>query len=124
MGFEEKWTSWLSSIFTSIRISVLVNGSPSKEFSPRRGLRQGDPLALYLFLLVSEALHVLLDLALEKKLFEGVTFRDNRKAISHLQYADDTILFIKVDTSSIMGVKKVLLLFQTMSGLSINFGKS
>lgn len=123
-GFSEKWISWISSLLSSSRISVLVNGSPMKEFSPQRGLRQGDPLAPYLFILISEVLHVLLELALEKKVFEGATFKDGRKAISHLQYADDTILFIKADLPSILGVKKVLLLFQAMSGLSINFNKS
>lgn len=124
LGFSKKWISWMSSILSSSRISVLVNGSPSKEFSPHRGIRQGDPLALYLFLLISEVLHVLLDTALEKKVFEGATFKDGRRAITHLQYADDTILFLKANMNSILGVKKVLLLFQTMSGLSINFDKS
>lgn len=60
----------------------------------------------------------------KKKIFEGATFKNGRKTILNLQYADDMILFIKPDINSILGVKRVLWLFQTMSGLSSNFNKS
>ena len=70
-GFGKKWKSWLEAIFKSARLSVLINGSPSKEFSIGRGLRQGDPLSLLLFILVGEVLHLLL----EKSYVVWVDFR-------------------------------------------------
>lgn len=70
-GFGKKWKSWLEAIFKSARLSVLINGSPSKEFSIGRGLRQGDPLSPLLFILVGEVLHLLL----EKSYVVSVDFR-------------------------------------------------
>ena len=54
-----------------VTISVLVNGSPTKEFKMERGLRQGDPLDSFLFLLMAEALNILMLEAIEKGVFEG-----------------------------------------------------
>nr|GEW09768.1 RNA-directed DNA polymerase, eukaryota [Tanacetum cinerariifolium] len=57
-GFGEKWCKWIQSCLYSSRGSVLVNESPTKEFQFHKGLKQGDPLSLFLFILVMESLHV------------------------------------------------------------------
>jgi len=54
MGFCDKWMKWIKTCLSYATISVLVNGSPTKEFRPKRGLRQGNPLASFLFLIVAE----------------------------------------------------------------------
>ena len=124
MGFDCKWVDWITSIFNSSTISVLVNGATTDEFTPSRGLRQGDPLSPLIFNLVGEVLSKLLDRALEHKIIEGVSLPNVHRPISHLQFADDVILFLSQDVNSIMGVKRVLQCFQIISGLKINFSKS
>lgn len=124
MKFHNKWSEWLSSIFYSSKVSVLVNGSPTKEFTPSRGFRQGDPLSPLLFNLVMEVLHVMFNKAEELGLFKGVSIGGGGAIISHLQYTDDIIIFLNNDTKSIEGVNSVLQSFFVLTGLRINFQKS
>ena len=71
LGFCQKWRNWISSCLQSATISVLINGSPSKEFSPTRGLRQGDPLAPLLFNIVGEGLTGMMREAAQKNLYRS-----------------------------------------------------
>lgn len=61
LNFGERWIQWIENIFFYIRISILVNGSTSVEFSPQRGIRQGHLLSPLLFLLVGQILHCMLE---------------------------------------------------------------
>ena len=65
-GFSPKWIKWIEGCMKSASISVLVNGSPTAEFLPQRGLRQGDPLTPFLFNVVAEALNGLMRRAMEE----------------------------------------------------------
>ncbi|GJW21887.1 RNA-directed DNA polymerase, eukaryota, reverse transcriptase zinc-binding domain protein [Tanacetum coccineum] len=92
MGFTLKWRSWIQGCLNSAYGSVLVDGSPTKEFKIQKGLRQGDPLSPFLFILAMEALHVSLEEAKSKNIFEGVKGGSDKVDISHLQFVDDTLL--------------------------------
>jgi len=72
-------------------MSVLVNGSPTEEICINRGLKQGDLLAPFLFLLVAEGFSGLMRNAVDRNLFEGFQVGRNGMVISHLQYVDDTL---------------------------------
>nr|GEZ18872.1 RNA-directed DNA polymerase, eukaryota [Tanacetum cinerariifolium] len=89
-GFGNKWRSWIRGIFNSNRASILVNGTPSKEFSCFRGLKQGDPLAPYLFILIMESLHLSFNRVVAEGLFKGIQL-PGPIVLSHLFYADDAI---------------------------------
>nr|GFB88614.1 RNA-directed DNA polymerase, eukaryota, reverse transcriptase zinc-binding domain protein [Tanacetum cinerariifolium] len=71
-GFGEKWCKWIQSCLYSSRGSVLVNGSPTKEFQFHNGLKQGDPLSPFLFILVIESLHVSFQRVVDAGLFNGI----------------------------------------------------
>ncbi|GJX75464.1 arginine repressor C-terminal-like domain-containing protein [Tanacetum coccineum] len=75
MGFGVKCPKWIYACLSSALISILINGSPSREFPIKRDLRQGDPLSPFLFLIVAEALQVMITDACNKDrwiLEEGV----------------------------------------------------
>ncbi|XP_071709006.1 uncharacterized protein [Rutidosis leptorrhynchoides] len=93
MGFGIKWRDWILSCLKSASISILVNGSSTNEFKLERGVRQGNPLSPFLFILAAEGLNVLTKLAVKNNLYQGVLIGKDKVPISHLQYADDTIFF-------------------------------
>ncbi|GJW70476.1 putative RNA-directed DNA polymerase, eukaryota, reverse transcriptase zinc-binding domain protein [Tanacetum coccineum] len=73
MGFGDMWRSWIPACLQSSLTSILVNGSPTPEFSLERGLRQGDPLSLFLFILIIEGLHPSLKEDMRSKHIKRVT---------------------------------------------------
>ncbi|GAU46155.1 hypothetical protein TSUD_401590 [Trifolium subterraneum] len=93
MNFPSVWRGWIMECVTSASASVLVNGCPTDEFHFERGLRQGDPLSPFLFLLTAEGLHVLMEAMVSNSVFTpyGIGLQ-NSVSISHLQFADDTLL--------------------------------
>jgi hypothetical protein len=105
-------------------MSVLVNGSPTEEISIRRGLKQGDPLAPHLFLLVAEGLGALMRKAVEIERFQPFRVGRDRLPVSILQYADDTLCVGEATVENLWTLKAVLRGFEFASGLRVNFWKS
>ncbi|GJX89986.1 RNA-directed DNA polymerase, eukaryota [Tanacetum coccineum] len=122
MGFGCRWRGWIRGCLNSAKASVLINGSPSPEFSLHRGLRQGDPLSPFLFILVMEALHVAVEDAINVGLYRGVQVRSLH--ISHLLFADDVLFLGEWSRSNIIGLVSLLQCFHDVSGLKINLHKS
>jgi hypothetical protein len=90
-GFGPKWRAWMWACVFSGNMSVFVNGSPTGEISIKRGLKQGDPLAPLLFLLVAEDLGALMRKAVEINKFRPFVVGRDGMPIYILQYADDTL---------------------------------
>nr|GEW69158.1 RNA-directed DNA polymerase, eukaryota, reverse transcriptase zinc-binding domain protein [Tanacetum cinerariifolium] len=89
--FRSKWCQWIRGTFCFAKASILVNGSPSNEFNFHCGLKQGDPLASLLFILVMESLHLSISRMVEAGLFKGIRLNSSL-SLSHLFYADDALI--------------------------------
>nr|GEZ89313.1 RNA-directed DNA polymerase, eukaryota, reverse transcriptase zinc-binding domain protein [Tanacetum cinerariifolium] len=122
-GFGEKWCKWIQSCLYSSRGSVLVNGSPTKEFQFQKGLKQGDPLSPFLFILVMESLLVSFQRLVDACLFNGIKL-DSSLQISRLFYADDAIFIGQWSQCNSDPIIRVLDVFYRASGLRINMNKS
>ena len=105
----------------------MVNGSPVGFFGSSRGLRQGDPLSPLLFLLIMEVLSRMLkkteDCGLLCGFHMGLT-NSTGVRISHLLFADDTILFCDASRDQLLSIRLALTCFQAFIGLKVNAGKS
>ncbi|GKE19904.1 RNA-directed DNA polymerase, eukaryota [Tanacetum coccineum] len=121
-GFGSVWCNWIRGILYSSKASILVNGSPTKEFSCYRGLKQGDPLAPYLFILVMESLHLSFSRVVEEDLFKGIQL-PRSISISHLFYADDAMFIGEWSDNNLKGITNILKCFFLASGLQINVHK-
>ncbi|XP_057745700.1 uncharacterized protein LOC130963614 [Arachis stenosperma] len=124
MGFGLRWRSWVMECLTTASMSILINGSPSKPFKMERGLRQGGPLSPFLFVLVVDVLHRMIGEAVRNGRISPLLVERDSVELSHLQFADDTILFSPPEEETIRNYKRLLRCFELMSRLSINFDKS
>ena len=127
MGFGSRWLSWMKWCISTASFSVLINGSPVGFFQSSRGLRQGDPLSPYLFVIGMEALSCLINRAVDGNYLSGIKIANERGedlSISHLFYADDTLIFCEDDLEQLKFLSWILMWFEAMSGLKINLTKS
>jgi len=125
MGFPTLWQKWINQCIGMATASVLVNESPTDEFPLERGLRQGDPLSPFLFLLVVEGFNVLMKAMSSNHLFNGYSVgSSNPVVVSHLQFADDTLILGEKSWANVRTMWAVLMLFEALSSLEVNFSKS
>lgn len=103
---------------------ILVNGSPTKEFSVSEGLRQGDPLASFLFNIFAEGLTGLMREALRKNMLASLLVWENEVPVNLLQYADNTIFIGEASLQNVITIKSLRTCFELVSGIQVNFNKS
>ncbi|XP_058747172.1 uncharacterized protein LOC131620179 [Vicia villosa] len=123
MGFGAKWRGWMEKLVFKSHMSILVNGSSTEDFEVGKGLRQGDPLSPFLFVLVTEGLTGLVRKSIEIGEFDYFSINRNCP-IDILQFADDTLLVGKGNWKHIWAIKAVLKAFELVSGLGIKYHKS
>ena len=124
MGFHSIWIGWIMKCIKSVTYSVLVNGEAKGHIIPTRGIRQGDPLSPYIFLLCSEGLNGLIQHAVDVGEVEGVSLCRNGPKISHLFFADDSLLFCRARIEDINTIQEILRKYEKASGQKINSEKT
>ncbi|GJX95375.1 RNA-directed DNA polymerase, eukaryota [Tanacetum coccineum] len=116
-GFGYKWRGWIRGCLQSSKASILVNGSPTDEFSFRRGLRQGDPLSPFLFILVMESLHVAFQRIIARGMFSPLLIgKGELVSVSHLFYADDVMFLGKWSRENMNALVMMLHIFSLLLG--------
>ncbi|KAL5567832.1 hypothetical protein UlMin_024407 [Ulmus minor] len=123
-GFGARWRSWMRGCISSANFSIMINGKPRGRFGASRGLRQGDPLSPFLFILVADILGRIMDKAVSIGEVKGFKVGREEVVVSHLQFADDTLFLLDPDQSNIQKVHTILNFFSMCSGLKINMNKS
>ena len=129
MGFGHKWLAWVGWCMSIASSLILINGTPICFFWSSRGLRQGDPLSMYLVVIGMDVLSCLINKVVEGNFLTGCKVGDRDEGeeeliLSHLLYTDDTLLFCKASLDQLTHLGWILIWFVALSGLKINLGKS
>jgi exonuclease III len=125
MNFPTLWRKWIMECVGTATAAVLVNGCPTEEFPIQRGLRQGDPLSPFLFLLAAEGFDILMKASVSNNIFQPYCVGPQGEVkLSHLQFADDTLILGVKSWMNVRTIRAVLLLLEDVSGLKVNFNKS
>ena len=124
LGFSRKLVTLIMSYLTLVSYVVLLNGQPVGNIKPTRGLRQGDPLSPYLFLLCAMGLQGLLKKAKANGDIRGVSICKNGPRVSHLFFADDSVLFCRAKGEECQKILDLISVYERGSGQKINRDKT
>jgi len=124
MGFSQKWVDLITFCISSVTYKVLVNGSPRGFIKPSRGIRQGDPISPFLFILCTEALVASLKDAEWHGRIQGLQISRASPSTSHLLFADDSLFFCRADPVQGQEIIKILRTYGEASGQQLNSAKS
>ncbi|KAK6780580.1 hypothetical protein RDI58_022764 [Solanum bulbocastanum] len=122
MGFGKKWINWIHFCISTVKLSLIINGNNEGFFSSERGLRQGDPISPFLFILVMEGLNHMIRRARANGWLKGFQAqvqgrREDERGVTYLLYADDSLIFCEAEVSQIRHIMAILTIFEGISGL-------
>ncbi|XP_059436295.1 uncharacterized mitochondrial protein AtMg01250-like [Corylus avellana] len=124
MGFDERWIRLVMMCVSSVHYAILINGEPCGDITPTRGLRQGDPISPYLFLICAEVLSSMVTRANRDGLLSGVPTSRRGPKISHLFFADDSLLFCMTTHAQWSNLSAILWTYEEASGQKTNNNKT
>ncbi|CAN0907022.1 LINE-1 retrotransposable element ORF2 protein [Linum grandiflorum] len=124
LGFFETWCSWIRACVRTVSFSVLLNGSPTDVFHPPRGIRQGDPISPFLFIILTNTLSHLIQKGMEGGSLKGLRLNARCPTLTHVLFADDTILFGEASVAEARNIISTMEQYGRLTGQEINFHKS
>lgn len=124
LGFPQRFMDLIMDCVSTVSYSILIHGSPFGKITPMRGIHQGDPLSPYLFLLVAEGFSALLRKAEKDKVIHGVSITRGAPSISHLFFADDSLIFCDASVHDCTKLREIFACYEMASGQKFNTDKS
>lgn len=124
-GFCFRWIIWIRKWLFSSQSCITINGDLTPYFYCKRGVRQGDPLSLFLFILAADVLSKIFNKGKQVNILQGLgpPCFDNL-ALTNCHYADDTILFLRATPPVVMAAWWAMKAFEAVSGIKINLDKT
>jgi len=123
-GFDHNWRRWAMDLVTTSSFSILLNGSPSTTFKPSRGLKQGDLLSPFLFILVMERLGNAIKSVKAEGQIQDLILTMNAEALTHQQFVHDTMLQATPTVKEALTYKQIINNFAMVSGTEVSLTKS
>ncbi|XP_062028495.1 uncharacterized protein LOC133744394 [Rosa rugosa] len=124
LGFASNWINMIMRCVTSVSYAILVNGEATTTVKPTRGIRQGDPLSPYLFILCAEGLSALISQVVHSGSIHGLQMCPQAPTLHHLFFADDSLLFGSATPEECSAFREILNTYERASGQKVNFQKS
>lgn len=124
LGFGGNWIRRVMNCLSSVSFTFKINGGLTGSVIPSRGLRQGDPISPYFFLLCADAFSLMIAKAARVKLLHGVKICNGAPQVSHLFFADDSILFAKATLQECSRVADIISKYERASGQKVNLSKT
>lgn len=107
-GFSEIWIGWIMATLRMVNYSVLINGNPQGHIIPQRGLRKGDPLSPYLYIICVDVMSPLLDVKAREGKINGIKIGNGIFRITHLLFTDDSLVFCQANRKNCLAIKEIL----------------
>ncbi|KAF7844993.1 ribonuclease H [Senna tora] len=123
-AIENKLRNIIMTCITTTSLNVLWNGEETEDFKPTRGLRQGDPLSPYIFVICMDLLSHIINNSASNNKWKGIKMGKNNITITHLMFADDLLLFGEATSEQATYIKDCLDRFCLITGQRINASKS
>ncbi|CAH9147117.1 unnamed protein product [Cuscuta epithymum] len=123
LGFDERCVNMIMECVSTVKYSLQINGKHSGPIAPTRGIRKGDPLSPYLFIIIMEGLNELIQAKEASAEVQGVRVAKNVPIISHLLFADDSFLFFRAREHECYVMKDIVTSCAQFSGQLVNFEK-
>lgn len=124
MGFSEKWIHLMICCVRKVTYNIVHGDTNIAHFFPSRGLRQGDPLSPYLFILCAEGLSALIQKYESSQWIKGINICRKAPTISHMFFVDDSYLYCRVTTNEAKRILELLMMYERSSGQKVNIDKS